>query len=149
MMHKIHLQALGPPAPPQHNYVLIVDDSPTVRKIVELSLQREGYKVHSCVDGLEAMQLLTTPGVRIPDLIVLDIGLPRMDGYEVARRLRSKPQFQRTVIVMLTRRDGIVDRLKGRLAGATVYLTKPFTTQDLLTALAEQLGGQPDDGTPC
>jgi len=63
----------------------------------------------------------------------LDIGLPKLDGYEVARCLKNRPQFSKTVIAMLTRRDGVLDRLKGRLAGAKVYMTKPFKTQDIVS----------------
>ena len=77
---------------------------------------------------------------RIPDLVILDIGLPKMDGYEFARRLKTKPQFNNTVIVMLTSRDRVIDRLKGRLAGAKDYITKPFKTQEVMSVLHSHLG---------
>src|SRR6266700_3703998 len=77
---------------------------------------------------------------RIPDLIILDIGMPKMDGYAFARLLKSKPQFNHTVIIMLTSRDGVIDRLKGRLAGAKDYITKPFRTQELMDRLHLYLG---------
>jgi twitching motility two-component system response regulator PilG len=120
--------------------VMIIDDSPTVRKIVETSLRREGFDVAGYNDGVEAFKALTDPYARIPDLVLLDIGLPKMDGYEVARRLRTKEQFNNTIIIMLSRRDGIVDRLKGRLAGAKVYITKPFRTQDVVAIIESYLG---------
>ncbi len=120
--------------------VMVIDDSATVRKIVETCLGREGFDVKSFPDGVEAMRWLTEPNSRVPDLVVLDIGLPKMDGYEVARRLKTKPQFSHTVIVMLSRRDGVIDRLKGRLAGAKDYLTKPFKTQDIVTVIESHLG---------
>src|SRR6266567_4102128 len=72
--------------------------------------------------------------------VTLDIGLPKMDGYEFARRLRTKPQFNSTIIIMLTSRDGVIDRLKGRLAGAKDYITKPFRTQDVINVLHTHLG---------
>ncbi|HVB21247.1 MAG TPA: response regulator [Ktedonobacteraceae bacterium] len=121
--------------------VMIIDDSPTVRKIIETSLKREGFDSVSFPDGIEALRAITEHSLpRIPDLVILDIGLPKMDGYEFARRLKSKPQFQQTVIIMLTARDGMIDRLKGRLAGAKDYITKPFRTQDVISALHSHLG---------
>ncbi len=121
-------------------FVMVIDDSPTVRKIIETSLRREGFTVEAYSDGVEAMRALTDPRMRIPDLVLLDIGLPKMDGYEVARRLKTKPQFGNTVIVMLSRRDGMIDRLKGRLAGAKDYITKPFKTQDIVSVIESYIG---------
>ena len=119
--------------------VMVIDDSATVRKIVETCLKREGIEVKSFPDGVEAMRWLTEPEARIPNLVILDIGLPKMDGYEVARRLKTKPQFSNTVIIMLSRRDGMIDKLKGRLAGAKDYLTKPFKTQDIIAVIESHL----------
>jgi twitching motility two-component system response regulator PilG len=120
--------------------VMIIDDSATVRKIVETCLKREGFEVKGFSDGVEAMFWFTQPNSRIPDLVLLDIGLPKMDGYEVARRLKSKPPFANTVIIMLSRRDGVIDKLKGRLAGAKDYITKPFKTQEIVTLVESYLG---------
>jgi twitching motility two-component system response regulator PilG len=120
--------------------IMVIDDSATVRKIVETCLGREGFEVRGFPDGVEAMRWLTEPGSRIPDLVILDIGLPKMDGYEVARRLKTKPQFANTVIIMLSRRDGVIDRLKGRLAGAKDYITKPFKTQEIINVIESYLG---------
>ncbi|HEX4207160.1 MAG TPA: response regulator [Ktedonobacteraceae bacterium] len=120
--------------------IFVIDDSPTVRKIVGISLCRAGFQVLGFSDGVEAMRWLAGPTGRAPDLIVLDIGLPKMDGYEVARRFKEKPQFARTVIVMLTRRDGLLDRLKGKLAGASEYMTKPFKTAELTVLVEQRLG---------
>jgi twitching motility two-component system response regulator PilG len=121
--------------------VMVIDDSPTVRKIVEVSLRREGLEVVSFPDGIEAMRAVTDRQLdRVPDLIVLDIDLPKMNGYEIARYLRSKPQWSRTVIVILSRHDGVIDRLKARLAGTQAYLTKPFTTQMIVDVVNNNLG---------
>jgi twitching motility two-component system response regulator PilG len=120
--------------------VMVIDDSPTVRKIVETCLKREGFMVAAFADGIEAMQSLTSPRARVPDLVVLDIGLPKMDGYEVARCLKTKPQFSNTIIIMLSRREGLIDRLKGRLAGAKEYITKPFKTQEFIEVVESYLG---------
>ena len=86
--------------------IMVIDDSTTVRKIIETCLGRQGFQVLGFSDGIEAMRWLMGPTSRVPDLVLLDIGLPKMDGYEVARRLKIKPQFSNTVIVMLSRRMG-------------------------------------------
>jgi len=123
--------------------VMVIDDSTTVRKIIETCLGRQGFQVLGFPDGVEAMRWLMEPTSCVPDLVLLDIGLPKMDGYEVARRLKIKPQFSNTVIIMLSRRDGMIDRLKGRLAGAKDYITKPFKTQDIISVTESYLGGIP------
>jgi len=120
--------------------VMVIDDSPTVRKIVETSLRREGFIVQSYADGIEAIKALTQKDAHIPDLVLLDIGLPKMDGYEVARYLKVKQEFNKTVIIMLSRRDGVIDKLKGKLAGAKDYITKPFKTQDIISITESYLG---------
>jgi len=123
-----------------NKFIMVIDDSPTVRKIIETCLGREGFIVRSFPDGVEAMRWLANdPDACPPDLVLLDIGLPKMDGYEVARRLKAKANFNNTVIVMLSRRDGVIDRLKGRLAGAKDYITKPFKTQEIIAIIQEQL----------
>src|SRR5579884_3359272 len=111
--------------------IMLADDSPTIRKIVEVVLSREGYEVVTVPDGVEALRYLLTPQARLPDLILLDIEMPRLNGYQVALSLRKRPPLAHIPLVMLSRRSGVVDRLKGRLAGAHVYLTKPFTQQQL------------------
>ena len=119
--------------------VMIIDDSLTVRKIIETSLRREGFSSVSYPDGIEALRALHERRHPIPDLVILDIGLPKMDGYEVARHLKTKQQFGDTIIVMLSARDGVIDRLKGRLAGAKDYITKPFRTQDVMSVIHSHL----------
>jgi len=118
--------------------VMIIDDSLTVRKIIETSLKREGFASVSYPDGIEALRALSE-GLAVPDLVLLDIGLPKMDGYEVARHLKTKRQFGNTPIVMISQRDGMIDRLKGRLAGAKDYITKPFKTQEIMTIVHSHL----------
>ncbi|HZT98818.1 MAG TPA: response regulator [Ktedonobacteraceae bacterium] len=131
--------------PPQNPLILVIDDSQTVRKILEVCLSREGFRVKSFPDGVEAMRWIIEDRSHTPDLIWLDIGLPKMDGYEVARHMKSKPRFNNTIIVMLSRRDGMIDRLKGKLAGAKAYLSKPFTTQDIIKVTQFYLGLAPSE----
>ncbi len=119
--------------------VMIIDDSLTVRKIMETSLKREGFASVSYPDGIEALRALNERRHPIPDLVLLDIGLPKMDGYEVARHLKTKQQLGNTTIVMISKRDGVIDRLKGRLAGAKDYITKPFKTQEVMTIVHSHL----------
>jgi twitching motility two-component system response regulator PilG len=120
--------------------VLVIDDSATVRKIIEVCLKRAGYAVISFPDGVEAIRWLATPETRLPQLVFLDIEMPRMDGYAVAQYFKGRPQYSNMVIVMLSARTGILDRLKGRLAGANDYLTKPCTTQAILAIVQAYLG---------
>ncbi len=120
-------------------FVMVIDDSATVCKIIETSLRREGYEVRYFTDGIQAMQWLIMPEAHIPDLVFVDLCLPKMDGYEVIQRLKAKSSFARTIFVIISRRDGLVDKLKGRLAGAKTYLTKPMKIQDILTITHECL----------
>src|SRR5215831_3812809 len=97
------------------NFVMVIDDSLTVRKIMESSLQREGFRAVTFPDGLQAMNALSKGDIPVPDLILLDVGLPKMDGYEIARALKNR--LSNTVIIMLSGRDGVFDKLRGRWAG--------------------------------
>ena len=124
--------------------VCVVDDSETVRKILEVCLHRAGYAdVYSFPDGLAFLRWLMTPEAHIPALVIVDLNLPQMDGYSLIRRLKAKPAFAQTIFIILTGRDGMLDKLKGRLSGAHVYLTKPFRTQDILATICTALGPPP------
>ncbi len=120
--------------------VMVIDDALVVRVILDTCLRRAGYEVRCFEDGLQALGWLNTAGARIPDLIFVDLGLPRLDGYEIIRLLKSKPTLEDTVLVILSGRDGILDRIKGRLVGAHAYLTKPFRTQTILEVVQMHLG---------
>jgi DNA-binding response OmpR family regulator len=121
--------------------IIVIDDSLTIRKILSVCLRRADYEVRCFEDGLQALGWLNTSEARIPDLIVVDLGLPRLDGYEVIRLLKARPALEHTVLVILSARDGILDRVKGRLVGAHAYLTKPFRTQTILEAVRMHIGG--------
>ncbi len=115
------------------NNVVVIDDSTVVRKIVEISLRRCGITCISYQDGYEALRAFKQGEVCIPDLIFLDIGLPKLDGIDLLRLLKTSTQFEHTTVIMLSGRDGMLDRLKSRLAGAGGYITKPFKIQELLS----------------
>jgi twitching motility two-component system response regulator PilG len=116
--------------------VLVVDDSPTVRKIVQMTLQREHIRVITASDGLSA---LTSVADEIPALILLDIQLPRMDGYHICQIIRKNLQFRQIPIIMLSGKDGLFDKMRGRLAGSTEYLTKPFDSVELVQTVKKHL----------
>ena len=113
--------------------VMIVDDSPTIRKILGLTLERAGYKVMAEPDGESALERLTQV---VPDVMLLDIAMPNIDGYEVCRRLKADPRTAPVTVVMLSGKDAFFDKVKGRVAGASEYLTKPFETPAVLAAVA-------------
>ena len=119
---------------------MVIDDSLTIRKLLDICLRRAGYQVQCFQDGVEAFRWLSLPERITPALVLVDLNLPKMDGYEIIRLLKANAAFAQTIFVILSQRDGVLDRLKGRLAGAHAYLTKPFRTQALVEAVQMQLG---------
>jgi twitching motility two-component system response regulator PilG len=120
-------------------FIVVIDDSLTVRKILETCLRRAGYEVKSFPDGVEALRWLIKPEACIPALVLVDLGLPKLDGYDLIRLLKARPAFERAVLVIISRRDGVLDRIKGRLAGAHAYVTKPFTTRTIIALVQGHL----------
>jgi len=109
--------------------VLIVEDEPDTLQLLKESLESEGYEVITAIDGIEAEDKTHREN---PDIIILDIFLPKRDGYEVCRRLREDKNSFGIPIIMLTAKDDYGSRLKGFLQGAFDYVTKPFSTEDLI-----------------
>ena len=116
--------------------VLVVDDSPTVRKIVQLTLQRERIDVETASDGLTALAAVADIQ---PDLILLDIMLPRMDGYNICQVVRKSMAYRDLPIIMLSGKDGLFDKMRGKLAGSTEYITKPFDSSELVQTVKRYL----------
>jgi twitching motility two-component system response regulator PilG len=112
--------------------VMIVDDSPTIRKIVGLTLERAGYKVVAEPDGESAIERLVHV---VPDLILLDIAMPKLDGYDVCKRIKQDPRTADVPVVMLSGKGAYFDKAKGHMAGATAYMTKPFETPAVLAVV--------------
>ena len=109
--------------------VLVVDDSPTIRKIVEITLKRQGVQVISAPSGVIALAAIAnTP----PQLILLDIMLPKVNGYQICQIIRRNPEYKHIPVVMLSGKDGVFNKVRGKLVGATEYITKPFEPRDLL-----------------
>jgi CheY-like chemotaxis protein len=121
------------------NLVMIIDDSQVTRTILKVCLSRENIPCLLFADGVEALTAFQQQPDLVPAVVILDISLPGVDGYKVAQVLRSKPRLDQTAIVMLSGRSGVLDRLRARLAGAEVYLVKPFTQQTIVSVISRYL----------
>lgn len=109
--------------------VMVVDDSNTIRKTVETILNKNGCQVITAVDGYDALAKIADSR---PDLIFIDIMMPRLDGYQTCALVKNNPEFRGTPVVMLSSKDGLFDKAKGRIVGSDQYLTKPFSKDELL-----------------
>jgi twitching motility two-component system response regulator PilG len=114
--------------------VLVIDDSNTIRRSAELFLRQAGYEVILAEDGFDALSKITD---HQPHLIFVDIMMPRLDGYQTCALIKQNPKLKSTPVIMLSSKDGVFDRARGRLAGSDRYLTKPFTKEGLVAAVAE------------
>lgn len=112
--------------------VMVIDDSQTIRRTAETLLAREGYRVITAQDGFEALAKIAD---NEPDLIFIDIMMPRLDGYQACALIKGNPRFSKTPVIMLSSKDGLFDRARGRIVGSDEYLTKPFTKDELLGAV--------------
>ena len=125
---------------PKGKTILVVDDSATVRKLISTKLEKSGHYVICAEDGVEALERFTE---QVPDLVLLDISMPRMDGYEVCKQIRANPAARDLPIVMISGKDGFFDKVRGRMAGSTGYVTKPFGPETLMKALETYLLPEP------
>jgi twitching motility two-component system response regulator PilG len=112
--------------------ILVVDDSPTIRKLVDIILKKRGFRVISASNGLEALARINDG---LPSMIFLDITMPRMDGYQLCKIIKANQETRDIPVVMLTSKDGLIDKVRGRMAGSTGYITKPFGPDTLLQAV--------------
>lgn len=122
--------------------VMVIDDSKTIRRTAETLLTRAGCEVITAENGFEALPIINA---QHPDILFIDIMMPRLDGYQTCSLVKSNAKFAKTPIVMLSSKDGLFDRAKGRVVGAEQYLTKPFTREDLLGAIRSLLLNQNKD----
>jgi twitching motility two-component system response regulator PilG len=114
--------------------ILVVDDSATIRRSAETMLANEGCEVITAENGFEALSKITR---HHPDLIFVDIMMPRLDGYQTCAIIKNNAEFRDTPVVMLTSKDGLFDMARGRVVGSDQYLTKPFTRDELLGAVKQ------------
>src|SRR4249919_501622 len=112
--------------------VLVIDDSKTIRRTAETLLAKEGCQVFTAVDGFDALSKIAD---HRPDIIFVDIMMPRLDGYQTCSLIKHNKTFKDTPVIMLSSKDGLFDRARGRLVGSEQYLTKPFTKDELLGAI--------------
>jgi twitching motility two-component system response regulator PilG len=119
---------------PKKLRILVVDDSATIRRSAETMLANEGCEVITAENGFEALSKITR---HHPDLIFVDIMMPRLDGYQTCAIIKNNDEFRETPVVMLTSKDGLFDMARGRVVGSDQYLTKPFTREELLGAVKQ------------
>lgn len=112
---------------------MVIDDSNTIRRSAEIFLAQAGCKVVLAEDGFDALAKIAD---HAPDLIFVDIMMPRLDGYQTCALIKKNSRLKSTPVVMLSSKDGLFDRARGRLAGSDEYLTKPFTKESLLRSVA-------------
>jgi twitching motility two-component system response regulator PilG len=116
--------------------ILVVDDSKTIRRTAETLLTKEGCQVFTAIDGFDALSKIAD---HQPDLIFVDIMMPRLDGYETCSLIKHNKVYRETPVIMLSSKDGLFDRARGRIVGSEQYLTKPFTKDELLGAISNQI----------
>jgi twitching motility two-component system response regulator PilG len=120
--------------------ILVIDDSNTIRKTAETLLSRAGYQVATAVDGFESLAKIADDP---PDLIFVDIMMPRLDGYQTCALVKNNRRYQHIPVVMLSSKDGLFDKARGRIVGADAYLTKPFSRQEILDVVT-RIAASPD-----
>ena len=114
--------------------VLVIDDSNTIRRSAEIFLRQGGHEVVLAEDGFDALAKVND---HTPDLIFCDILMPRLDGYQTCAIIKRNPRFAGVPVIMLSSKDGVFDKARGRMVGSEDYLTKPFTKEQLLRAVAQ------------
>lgn len=116
--------------------VMVIDDSKTIRRTAETLLKKEGCEVITANDGFEALSKIADHN---PNIIFVDIMMPRLDGYQTCALIKHNQKFKNTPVIMLSSKDGLFDRARGRIVGSEQYLTKPFTKEELLGAIEQHV----------
>ena len=116
--------------------VMVIDDSKTIRRTSETLLSKEGCEVITATDGFDALAKIADSQ---PAIIFVDIMMPRLDGYQTCALIKNNVDFQSTPVIMLSSKDGLFDRAKGRIVGSDQYLTKPFSKDELLSAIRDHV----------
>jgi twitching motility two-component system response regulator PilG len=116
--------------------VMVIDDSKTIRRTAETLLQKAGCEVITAIDGFDALAKIADTN---PDIIFVDIMMPRLDGYQTCALIKNNSNFKTTPVIMLSSKDGLFDKAKGRIVGSDQYLTKPFSKDELLGAIEQHV----------
>ena len=116
---------------------MVIDDSKTIRRTAETLLKKVGCEVVTATDGFDALAKIADTK---PDIIFVDIMMPRLDGYQTCALIKNNKDFRSTPVIMLSSKDGLFDRAKGRIVGSDQYLTKPFSRDELLGAISTHVG---------
>ena len=116
--------------------VMIIDDSKTIRRTAETLLQKEGCDVITAEDGFDALAKIAD---HKPHIIFVDVMMPRLDGYQTCALIKNNSEFKSTPVIMLSSKDGLFDKAKGRIVGSDQYLTKPFSRNELLDAIQQHV----------
>jgi twitching motility two-component system response regulator PilG len=116
--------------------VMVIDDSKTIRRTAETLLQKEGCEVFTAEDGFDALAKIAD---HKPDIVFIDVMMPRLDGYQTCALIKNNSEFKRTPVIMLSSKDGLFDKAKGRIVGSDQYLTKPFSRNELLGAIQQHV----------
>lgn len=116
--------------------VMVIDDSKTIRRTAETLLKKEGCEVFTANDGFEALSKIAD---HHPHIIFVDIMMPRLDGYQTCALIKHNQKFKAIPVIMLSSKDGLFDRARGRIVGSEQYLTKPFTKEELLGAIEQHV----------
>ncbi len=116
--------------------VMVIDDSKTIRRTAESLLKKQGCSVLTAADGFEALSKIAE---HKPDIVFIDIMMPRLDGYQTCALIKNNAAFKQTPVIMLSSKDSIFDKARGRMVGSEQYLTKPFTKQDLVGAIRQYI----------
>jgi twitching motility two-component system response regulator PilG len=114
--------------------VMVIDDSKTIRRTAETLLQKAGCTVITATDGFDALAKIADTN---PDIIFVDIMMPRLDGYQTCALIKNNSAFKSTPVIMLSSKDGLFDKAKGRIVGSDEYLTKPFSKEELFSAIRQ------------
>ncbi|WP_414704392.1 twitching motility response regulator PilG [Pseudomonas sp. UBA4194] len=123
---------------PEAFKIMVIDDSKTIRRTAQMLLDTLGCEVITAVDGFDALAKIAD---NRPDIIFVDIMMPRLDGYQTCALVKNHSAFKATPVVMLSSRDGLFDKAKGRIVGSDQFLTKPFSKEELLAAIRAHVPG--------
>ena len=118
--------------------VMVIDDSNTIRRSAEIFLNQAGCEVILAQDGFDALSKITD---HEPDVVFVDIMMPRLDGYQTCSLIKRNAKYRTTPVIMLSSKDGLFDKAKGRIVGSDQYLTKPFSKEELLGAIKAHVPG--------